>query len=314
MKTIFFLTSIILISSCSYRPQFNKVSDFGVVYGDDNRSESSIDQIIEHNPDLSYDEANALLEMSKATAGMVDLGMDLSKNFDGSYNSTKKLRTLAERKNLCSGENFSDEYTFPVCSGFLVGPDLLATAGHCVNREDFKQKAWIFGYDYKFANNSNPTFSPNQIYTVKEVILWEKNIYSLKDFALVRLDRPVLNVKPLKIRMAGKATKGERLAIIGHPSGLTTKISAEASILDDSEENRLKTNLDSFAGNSGSAVINLKTGVVEGILVSGADDYIEKETNGTNDDDGYCQIVSMRKEEEGEEYITRISLLSSAIH
>lgn len=310
MKTMSGLLVFFLFLGCTqgYKPQFSKAFDYGVIYGTDNRCDDDYHEILNQNPKLTGEQVEMLLEMEKSTAGMVELGKHVKKNSDGSISTAKDLQTLRDRKNLCEGEKFSDQYTLPICSGFLVGPDLLVTAGHCVNKEDFKKSVWIFGYNREYAYNPTPVFSKDIVYYTKEVLLWEKNALTKKDFAVVRLDRKVSGVKTLKIRNTGKITEGDSLVIIGHPSGLPTKISPGAKVLDASEENVIKTNLDSFGGNSGSAVINLDTGKVEGILVSGAADYV-------SDDSGeeYCQRVSNRKEDEGEEYITRISLIASAV-
>jgi len=40
-------------------------------------------------------------------------------------------------------------------------------------------------------------------------------------------------------------------------------------------------NLDTFGGNSGSAVFNAETGEVEGILVRGENDYVWSDENGS---------------------------------
>lgn len=299
-----------LLQGCSqsYNPQFSKAFDYGVVYGTDNRCDDDYHEILNQNPELSPEEVDMLLEMEKSTAGMVELGKHVNKNADGSITPIKELLTLRDRKNLCDGEKFIDQYTLPVCSGFLVGPDLLVTAGHCVSKDDFKNRVWIFGYNREYAHNPDPVFSKDVVYYTKEVVLWEKDFLTKRDFAVVRLDRKVTGAKVLKIRNSGKIANGDSLVIIGHPSGLPTKISPGAKVLDASAENTIKTNLDSFGGNSGSAVINIKTGKVEGILVSGANDYVE-DANGRD----YCQRVSSRKEDEGEEYITRITLIASVV-
>lgn len=304
------LLAFFLLQGCSevYKPQFSKAFDYGVIYGNDNRCDDDYHEILNQNPDLSPEEVEMLLEMEKSTAGMVELGKHVKKNDDGSVSPAKPLVTLGERKNLCKGEKFSDQYVLPICSGFLVGPDLLATAGHCLNKEDFKNRVWIFGYNKEYAYNPEPSFPRETIYYTKEVVLWEKDALTKKDFAVIRLDRKVTGVKTLKIRNYGKLADGESLAIIGHPSGLPSKISPGAKVLDAGHENSIKTNLDSFGGNSGSAVINIKTGKVEGILVSGAPDYVYSDSS-----EDYCQKVSSRKEEEGEEFITRISLIASAV-
>ena len=311
MKTLSGLIVFFLFQGCSqgYKPQFSKAFDYGVIYGDDNRSETDYNDILNQNPNLTPEEDEMLLEMQKSTAGMVELGKHVNKNADGSISPVKELLTLGDRKNLCAGEKFSDQYTLPVCSGFLVGPDLLVTAGHCVSKDDFKSRVWIFGYNQEYAHEAEPVFSKEFVYFTKEVVLWEKDFTTKKDFAVVRLDRKVVGVKPLKIRNSGKLENGDQLAIIGHPSGLPSKISAGAKVLDGSQENTIKTNLDSFGGNSGSVVINIKTGKVEGILVSGAADYVY-----SDDPQNDCQKVNKRKEDEGEEYITRITLISSVVN
>ena len=60
---------------------------------------------------------------------------------------------------------------------------------------------------------------------------------------------------------------------MGHPSGLPMKI-AGGSKVHALEKHYFVANLDTFTGNSGSPVLNEKTGLVEGILVRGGKDYI----------------------------------------
>ena len=75
-----------------------------------------------------------------------------------------------------------------------------------------------------------------------------------------------------EIRKSGGVEVGEDLVVIGHPTGLPTKIADGANV-----RRRAGTyfvaNLDTYGGNSGSAVFNANTGVVEGILVRGETDY-----------------------------------------
>ena len=61
--------------------------------------------------------------------------------------------------------------------------------------------------------------------------------------------------------------------VIGHPSGLPTKVAEGASVR--SVDTAFFTaNLDTYGGNSGSAVFNSLSGEVEGILVRGETDYV----------------------------------------
>jgi hypothetical protein len=57
-------------------------------------------------------------------------------------------RTLEEAYGVCANEPNAQDLTIGKCTGFLVGPDLLVTAGHCVTsdfscKEDYK---WIFEF------------------------------------------------------------------------------------------------------------------------------------------------------------------------
>lgn len=99
-----------------------------------------------------------------------------------------------------------------------------------------------------------------------------------------RLDRKVINRLPLKIRREGKVDDQAGLVIIGNPSGLPTKVALEGTMRKNDNSIYFVANLDSFAGNSGSAVIDRKTGLVEGILVRGEIDFVlDSERN--------CKIV-----------------------
>ncbi len=61
--------------------------------------------------------------------------------------------------------------------------------------------------------------------------------------------------------------------MIGHPTGLPTKVSPKGKITKNSEATTISTTLDTFHGNSGSAVFDAATGTVEGILIQGKTDY-----------------------------------------
>ena len=118
--------------------------------------------------------------------------------------------------------------------------------------------------------NVLPWFNRSR-YTCGETItaVWNKN----NDFGLIKLDRKVKGRSPLKVRTTGKIKDDTSLVVIGNPDGLPTKISAGGTVLVNTDKNRFETSLDTFHGNSGSAVLDLKTGMVEGILVNGNSDY-----------------------------------------
>ena len=250
-----------------------------VVYGIDNRMDV-------------YEVRNKLyLKLAKGTAGMVK-STKVKKNSLSDTYSIKATTTLGKGMNLCSSESFYDQKLLANCSGFLVGEDLLVTAGHCMVKRDplsdpCEDNKWIFGLEMESETDINlDKISKDNVYSCKRIIV--AKLTDSDDFAVVKLDRKVVGRTPLKYRDSGKISSRTPLVVIGHPTMLPTKISGGGKVLDNSKRTKFITNLDTFGGNSGSAVFNAKTGVVEGILVSGKTDYLPSRPLDKNS----CRVVN----------------------
>lgn len=238
-----------------------EVRDTRIVYGEDNRVET-------------FQASRMQQRLAKSTAGMIKT----VKTIDTGSHILLPPATMETDFGLCNDERFSQQPSAVVCSGFLVGPDLLVTAGHCIpTKKDCESVSWVF--DYKVSKKTNRA----------EVLVPKKNVYkcssvietklegkqdSSRDYALIKLDRVVSGRNPLVYRTKGRIKNGERIIVIGHPSGLPQKVAGNAKVFSNSASGFFETNLDTFGGNSGSAVFNEKTGIIEGILVRGAKDYV----------------------------------------
>jgi V8-like Glu-specific endopeptidase len=182
---------------------------------------------------------------------------------------------LAETKNVCSDETFSDISSIGLCSGFLVGEDLLVTAGHCMSTSrDCEEAIWAFNFQKDSISSKDHILEGKDVYHCKKIINQQLSGVSYNDFAIIQLDRKVEGRAPLKFRTSGKVENDAELVVIGHPSGLPTMITDGAYIRNNDNDFYFVTNSDTFGGNSGSAVFNSKTGEVEGILVRGENDYV----------------------------------------
>ena len=262
-RTFLFIFSLFLnTNNAAARPVAKSI------YGNDDRYE------VDQYPDKS------IAQLSQATAGQVPTSALIS---DGKGGINFDLRSIGSKMQLCPEERFVEESNIARCSGFLVAPDVLVTAGHCISSlEDCADNSWVFGYD-----QNSKKLSEQQVYRCKAVIKQNKvsNAVFTSDYAVIRLDRAVTGVKPLEIRTQGRIKKGQSVVVIGHPSGLPTKITdgnvANWNILEKitfpfafiRRANYFTANVDTFGGNSGSAVINSQTHEVEGILISGSVDY-----------------------------------------
>jgi hypothetical protein len=110
---------------------------------------------------------------------------------------------FGEAYGLCEQEIFFDQPVDAFCSGFLVADDLVATVGHCVNEDDASEVSFVFGYRMTSENQAQTTVSSSEVYRGKELV-GRQLTDDGADWALVRLDRPVKNHKPFKIRRNGK--------------------------------------------------------------------------------------------------------------
>lgn len=252
------LTFTLLLLSLSAISALNHTK---VIYGEDNRR----DLFEVTNPKI--------LKLAKSTAAMIDLNL-LEK--EGDFFKIWRNITLEEGLNICSSERFSDQPLAANCSGFLVKEDIIITAGHCYSgnmSNGCNTHAWVFDFAMENSNKVNmDAISNDNVYRCKKVL---KVQYDRKqDFAVIQLDRKVKGREPLKYRTKGKVSNHSNLLVIGHPSMLPTKVSPGGTVISNSGVYQFTTTLDTFQGNSGSAVFDLKTGTVEGILVSGKTDYV----------------------------------------
>jgi hypothetical protein len=196
---------------------------------------------------------------------------------NGNGTSTLQTQNFGTAFNLCATEPFRDQPTTGFCSGFLVAPDIIATAGHCVNASNVGTVRFIFGFRMQDATTARTVIDNAEIYRGVNII-GRQQVSNGADWALVRIDRPVSNHRVVRIRRRGQIENDEDLHVIGHPVGLPTKVAGGAEVRDNSPRAFFVANLDTYGGNSGSPVFNSETHRVEGILVRGETDFT---TNGT---------------------------------
>lgn len=236
---------------------FSTVTFGRSIYGEDNR----IDIALSSNP--------IHRELGRSVLAMIP-------NEDISVQDNKVVfspKILKNKKSLCDKERFNQQQAVATCTGFLVSPRHVVTAGHCVySFSDCNDNKWVSDYALTDSQNNHVESSPSQIYSCKNIVHTTLSNRAKEDWAVIELDREVKDRRPLVLSERGKPMIGDALLILGHPSGLPLKVAEDATVRS-LEKNHFVANLDSFQANSGSPVINAKTNEVEGILVRGGVDY-----------------------------------------
>lgn len=187
--------------------------------------------------------------------------------------STLEQRLALAGKPLCKREAFRAQHCAALGSAFLVAPNIIATAHHCVNERTFAARCLLFDFQTG-ADGAAPTrFHVDQLYAFSRYLTGAFSPDGA-DWALIELDRPVVDRSALPLASGGSAVDLLPLYVIGHPSGLPKKIAGNAEIRVNTAPTHFVANLDTFGGNSGSPVFNALSHEVEGILVRGDTDFV----------------------------------------
>jgi V8-like Glu-specific endopeptidase len=158
------------------------------------------------------------------------------------------------------------------CTAFLVGPNLVASAGHCLATEaGMTSTRFVFGFTADAAGGNPVTTVPiSDVYQCAAGSLQQSNPgtgANDADWSLCRLTRAAGDRPVLPIRYAPNLGVNQAVHVFGHPDGLPHKHTFSGTVKAfSSTVERFDHNLDVFGGNSGSPVLDA-LGVVTGIHV-----------------------------------------------
>jgi len=217
-------------------------------------------------------------------------------------NNINKKTLLADRilsifyknpvnRDVCEDLPFIKEVAIGSCSGVLIKPNLVATAGHCVDKHIF-DKTWFFNYQngddlvlkqgYKVQRivyrnlvliKSGYSFERNSINRQRQQIgvgplppdMHDYTNY--RDIALLELDNEVDGFLTLNINFS-PFFAGRKAISVGYPLGLPLKQNTNGSLKEMATPYYMTTNIETLQGNSGGPLFDLETGDLIAITVN----------------------------------------------
>jgi len=283
MKALVFF-ALIALTACdsNHKNQMTPQKASPVIYGEDNRKD--VDEVTDSN----------LKEVARSTVALIEKE---KMTLDTVFNVYRFEKTDVSLP-LCPSEKYRDQSTWAFCSGSLIAPDVVLTAGHCVvDEKDCKSAFYVFDYELHGKEKIFSQVSAENVFTCSAII-HTSGQKSLSDFALIRLDREVKDRLPLPLSDK-EVVYDDELFMIGHPEGYPTKFTFGGKIRSLVNPQFLTIAIDAYTGNSGSSVFDSKTNKIVGVLSRGESDYVRKNS---------CLVSHVCDEQEGcrGEDVTRI--------
>lgn len=183
-------------------------------------------------------------------------------------------------------EPFRNEPVAARGTGFLVGPRLLATAGHllCPHTENITDHPTydqgtvakiriVFGYKMIDETNCKKEFEGHEIYAIKKVVAFQNA--GGRDWVLVKLNKEAIGRKPLVLDSRTQLPTGSKTYMLGYPLGLPIKLTIGGEILDSSNPHVISDSNEAFPANSGSPLFDRQSKKVIGIYVRGFSEPFE---------------------------------------
>lgn len=239
------------LSAATFAPSAN-----AAIYGKDSRQEAIPGEFVTE-------------QALRATAVLLP-----RRNFNRASQDSKSLRlesySIDKRHRLCEADPFGSQPAPGFCTAFLVGDDIMVTAGHCINSQSLCQDTAVL---FDFAADKEGTvpteFSDDQVFLCEEIITRRSDASTGVDVAVFRIDRAPKNRQPFSVHSVRSAEYGEEVHALSYPYGGPAKVINDSVVRSaPMDQSFFVTNIDGFVGNAGSPVFSANHDLL-GFIVRG---------------------------------------------
>lgn len=195
----------------------------------------------------------------------------------------------------CEDFSLAKQASFSNCSGTLISDRHILTAGHCADEKNMcEDYRWVFGYQMDKDGKLPESYTKKNIYHCKKIVASinvnanlgiASRLYQTfmrTDFAIIELDRPVIDRKAVKLATKDLVESGDKVFSISYPLGMPAKVNFNGEV--QSGMNTAAyfwTSLIVFGGSSGGPIFSEETGELVGVISKGI-------TTTTQDSDRKC--------------------------
>ncbi|HYO93126.1 MAG TPA: FG-GAP-like repeat-containing protein [Polyangiaceae bacterium] len=238
------------------------------------------DEVIWNNSLLEYYQLTTSQKaLSNASAAIV-----FKSDVQNCNTSFCTLRTVSGR--MCSGQRFASQAAFPSgCTGFMVGPRQIATAGHCFDATALgscSAASVVFRWRKDSSGtNPNPNILLEHIYNCASIV--RDGRPEGEDWIVFEVDRNITSSTstpraPLPLAK-GPTTIGALVNVASHFAGLATKWNTDViSDLPSAASPLIRAKVDLTGGSSGAPWIDA-TNSVMGVFSRGPSEAAEPPAN-----------------------------------
>lgn len=199
-----------------------------------------------------------------------------------------------------NGDGINDQMTS--CTGFIEGPDVIITAGHCVHYNDYG--GWLTSFTYYPAQNETIyPFSSAGMSSISFSSNWANNESQNDDWAIVVVNRNVgADTGWMGLGWASGSINGYDISVTGYSGDKTLgTMWTAAGEITGTLTYRLKHDIDTYSGQSGAPMFTFTTGIVWGIHAYGTSFLVYK-NSGTRITEYLFNLISDKRDEGIERY------------
>jgi len=189
----------------------------------------------------------------------------------------KLIHKPLSQRGICENDLMANQASIRInCTGILVTPKHMLMAGNCITEHYCYNDLYYYMLNYTHSDEEPFIGKKHRenFFKCKKVIKRAFNPTTGMSFALLELDKEVdaSIATPIKLSSTKNVDPTQELISMGHIQGTPVALSENTSIQDQSE-NFLLVSSDITAQSKGSALINKRSGELEGILIFGTRHY-----------------------------------------